>query len=85
MVDVSPRPKTKSRTFSDVFWSAEVSSPSTTVSFAQAKQLRSFVDEKARLSPTVAKVLSAGAGARCPSSVLPATAMHSAYWRGGIA
>jgi hypothetical protein len=47
MVDVSPRPKTKSGTLSDVFWSAEISSSATTVSFAKAKQLLPFVDEKA--------------------------------------
>jgi hypothetical protein len=79
MMDVSPRPKTKSRTLSDVFGSAEVSSSATTVPFAK-RNIRGTSSMSRRLRPTVAKVLSAGARTRCPPSVLPATAMHNAYW-----
>jgi hypothetical protein len=47
MVDVSPVPKTKSRTLSDVFGSAEVSSSGHRGVLRKAKHLRSFVDEQA--------------------------------------
>jgi hypothetical protein len=79
MVDVSPVPKTKSRTLSDVFGSAEVSSRATTAPFAR-RSIRGPSSMSKHLSPSVAKVLSADARTRCPSSVMPATAMHNAYW-----
>ena len=47
MVGVSPVPKTKSRTLSDVFGSAEVSSSGHRGVLRKAKHLRSFIDEKA--------------------------------------
>ena len=63
MVDVSPRPKTKSRTLSGVFGSAKVSSSATAASIAR-RSIHGRLSISRGLSPTVAEVL--GAGARTP-------------------
>jgi hypothetical protein len=60
MVDVSPGPKTKSRTLSDVFGSAEVSSSATAASLLR-RSINGPSSMSRGLSPTVAEVLSAGA------------------------
>jgi hypothetical protein len=70
MVDVSSVPKTKSRTPSDGFGSAGVSSSGRHGLLRKAKHPRSFVYERA-LSPTVAKVLSAGADGYRPAQRVP--------------
>lgn len=79
MVAVSPVPKMKSRTLSDVFGSAEVSSSGHRGVLRKGKHLRPFVDEKAPKSYR-GKGSRASVRTRCPSSVLSATAGHNAYW-----
>jgi hypothetical protein len=65
MVDVSPGPKTKSRTLSDVFGAAEVSSSATAASFAR-RSINGRSSMSRSLRPTVAGLLSAGARTPLP-------------------